>query len=228
MIGRQVWCGFAGDAYRKVCTIHRRLPDGGILVFLTGQDEIIDLCTRVTRRFAPKRPTKARPAPTRAGSDSSTDSSSDDDDAAVQLASAAAAATPAAPADGGAGVPVDGDDIDSDVDVEDVVRARLEAGESVTYGNKTLKGNSHGKTGSTARVDGLVRELQQHFAKDEETMPVHVVPLYSLLSKADQMRVFEPPPPGHRLIVVATNVAETSVTIPGIRCVGANADALLC
>jgi ATP-dependent RNA helicase DHX37/DHR1 len=29
--------------------------------------------------------------------------------------------------------------------------------------------------------------------------------------------VFEPPPAGTRLIVVATNVAETSLTIPGIR-----------
>jgi ATP-dependent RNA helicase DHX37/DHR1 len=31
------------------------------------------------------------------------------------------------------------------------------------------------------------------------------------------MRVFEPPPPGTRLVVVATNVAETSLTIPGIK-----------
>lgn len=32
-----------------------------------------------------------------------------------------------------------------------------------------------------------------------------------------QLRVFEAPPQGSRLIVVATNVAETSLTIPGIR-----------
>lgn len=31
------------------------------------------------------------------------------------------------------------------------------------------------------------------------------------------MRVFQPPPPDSRLVVVATNVAETSLTIPGIR-----------
>ena len=46
---------------------------------------------------------------------------------------------------------------------------------------------------------------------------MHVVPLYSLLPSEKQMRVFEPPPPGSRLVVVATNVAETSLTIPGIR-----------
>ena len=45
--------------------------------------------------------------------------------------------------------------------------------------------------------------------------PVHVLPLYAMLPQAAQARVFAPVPAGHRLIVVATNVAETSLTIPG-------------
>ena len=45
--------------------------------------------------------------------------------------------------------------------------------------------------------------------------PIHVLPLYAMLPGEDQRRVFEPPPAGHRLIIVATNVAETSLTIPG-------------
>jgi hypothetical protein len=47
--------------------------------------------------------------------------------------------------------------------------------------------------------------------------PMHIVPLYSLLPSDKQMRVFQPPPPGCRLVVVSTNIAETSLTIPGIR-----------
>jgi hypothetical protein len=47
--------------------------------------------------------------------------------------------------------------------------------------------------------------------------PMHIVPLYSLLPSEKQMKVFDPPPEGSRLVVVATNVAETSLTIPGIR-----------
>lgn len=47
--------------------------------------------------------------------------------------------------------------------------------------------------------------------------PVHVLPLYAMLPAAQQARVFAKPPEGHRLIVVATNVAETSLTIPGKR-----------
>ena len=45
--------------------------------------------------------------------------------------------------------------------------------------------------------------------------PVEVVPLYSRLSAAEQHRVFQ----AHtgRRIVLATNVAETSLTVPGIR-----------
>ncbi len=53
-------------------------------------------------------------------------------------------------------------------------------------------------------------------AAAEAPMPVHVLPLYAMLPAAQQARVFAPPPPGHRLIVVATNVAETSLTIPGV------------
>ncbi len=46
---------------------------------------------------------------------------------------------------------------------------------------------------------------------------LHIVPLYSMLPIRDQKLVFAPPPPGSRLVVVATNVAETSITIPSIR-----------
>lgn len=46
---------------------------------------------------------------------------------------------------------------------------------------------------------------------------VFVLPLFAMLSAEQQKLVFQPPPPGHRLIVVATNVAETSITIPGVR-----------
>lgn len=44
-----------------------------------------------------------------------------------------------------------------------------------------------------------------------------ILPLYGRLSAAEQHRVFEPGKPGHRRVVLATNVAETSLTVPGIR-----------
>src|SRR4029078_6822411 len=42
-----------------------------------------------------------------------------------------------------------------------------------------------------------------------------IVPLYARLSSAEQHRVFEPH--SGRRVVLATNVAETSLTVPGIR-----------
>ena len=44
---------------------------------------------------------------------------------------------------------------------------------------------------------------------------VDVVPLYGRLSSGDQQQVFADT--GRRKVVVATNIAETSLTIPGIR-----------
>ncbi|GAA5146071.1 ATP-dependent RNA helicase HrpA [Nocardioides marinquilinus] len=44
-----------------------------------------------------------------------------------------------------------------------------------------------------------------------------VVPLYSRLSAAEQHRVFASHPASVRRVVLATNVAETSLTVPGIR-----------
>ncbi len=51
----------------------------------------------------------------------------------------------------------------------------------------------------------------------DPTFKHKVLPLYSMLPPERQKEVFEPVPEGTRLIILATNVAETSITIPGIR-----------
>ncbi len=64
-----------------------------------------------------------------------------------------------------------------------------------------------------------IREAADHLRKHLAHQPVmraaEVLPLFSRLSQAEQDRIFE----GHtgRRIVLATNVAETSLTVPGIR-----------
>lgn len=45
---------YLDEAYKKVSKIHARLPSGGILVFLTGQNEITTLCRRLEKRFGEK------------------------------------------------------------------------------------------------------------------------------------------------------------------------------
>ena len=57
----------------------------------------------------------------------------------------------------------------------------------------------------------LVRELQED---DRTTMLV--LPLHASLPPDEQARVFSPAPRGCRKVILATNVAETSLTIPGV------------
>jgi ATP-dependent helicase HrpA len=52
-------------------------------------------------------------------------------------------------------------------------------------------------------------------AHQEEAEPPEILPLYARLSATEQHRVFTPH--ARRRIVLATNVAETSLTVPGIR-----------
>ena len=45
---------------------------------------------------------------------------------------------------------------------------------------------------------------------------LHILPVYSSLPSEMQTRIFEPAPPGSRKVIVATNIAEASLTIDGI------------
>ena len=66
--------------------------------------------------------------------------------------------------------------------------------------------------------------LRKHLASAHARVgPVDVLPLFARLSQAEQDRVFGPG--NGRRIVLATNVAETSLTVPGIRYVIDSGDA---
>lgn len=43
-----------------------------------------------------------------------------------------------------------------------------------------------------------------------------VCPIYANLPSDMQAKIFEPTPPGSRKVVLATNIAETSITIEGV------------
>lgn len=56
-----------------------------------------------------------------------------------------------------------------------------------------------------------------HMLEESDIADLHPLPLYSTLPHKLQMRVFDPTPLGHRKVVFATNIAETSITIDGIK-----------
>ncbi|HLR82879.1 MAG TPA: ATP-dependent RNA helicase HrpA [Paenalcaligenes sp.] len=62
------------------------------------------------------------------------------------------------------------------------------------------------------------REIRDaaRFLRRQELVGVDILPLYARLNQAEQQRIFRPQGQARR-VVLATNVAETSVTVPGIR-----------
>lgn len=83
-------------------------------------------------------------------------------------------------------------------------------------------------SGSEAEITGLdeVEDDDAEFAVDVESttattgrvpLKAQILPLYAALSKAQQDQVFVKTPEGVRKIILATNVAETSLTIDGIK-----------
>lgn len=60
-----------------------------------------------------------------------------------------------------------------------------------------------------------IREAADVISRRHRPGTIDVLPLFARLSAADQERVFRPG--GLRRVVLATNVAETSLTVPGIR-----------
>ncbi|XP_051950841.1 probable ATP-dependent RNA helicase DHX37 [Xyrauchen texanus] len=174
---------YIGEAYRKISKIHRMLPPGGILVFLTGQAEVHSVCRRLRKAF-PHRPNREH-----------TDSVDTEELRMSRRAKKKQnVSLPRINLDNYSALPVDEGDEDRqagiDEDEDDNEDLDLELGDC---------------------PDSDQEE------KSDPSIPLYVLPLYSLLAPEQQARVFHPPPAGTRLCVVATNVAETSLTIPGIK-----------
>ena len=69
-------------------------------------------------------------------------------------------------------------------------------------------------------IEKAVRLIEDWYAdarRDPAFPRLRVYPLYAALPAEDQARVFESVPAEVRKVVVCTNIAETSVTVPGIR-----------
>ncbi|XP_064455266.1 ATP-dependent RNA helicase DHX8-like [Ornithodoros turicata] len=65
-------------------------------------------------------------------------------------------------------------------------------------------------------IDNACDEIEHKSRMLPAALEAMVLPLYSALPSNMQAKVFEPTPEGYRKVVVATNVAETSLTIDGV------------
>ncbi|KAK4467060.1 putative ATP-dependent RNA helicase [Cladorrhinum samala] len=159
---------YVDDVFRKISRGHRKLPPGGMLVFLTGQGEIAQLSKRLKGAFGGGMNSASGPK--------------------VQISAKEA--------------PIEAEDIDFGDFDDRAVHDMDEDDEMDSFSDEEA-------------------EEKDFEIEDEEsgTGPrrMHILPLYSMLPTKEQMKVFEPPPGDSRLVILSTNVAETSLTIPGIR-----------
>lgn len=164
-------------AFQKVCKIHRKLPEGGILVFLTGKQEIVRMVKRLRKSLVPKSEHRKE--------------MSSETDVEIQLESDFAASSG----------PRDLDDDEADGDL-------FQMNDNDDY-DEAMEDND-------TSIDKTIEAIENEDDEDNIPKKVKILPLYSLLSVKDQAKVFAPVEKGTRLIVVSTNIAETSLTIPGI------------
>ncbi len=62
----------------------------------------------------------------------------------------------------------------------------------------------------------IIKDCMNRLYKSNFSRKLHIIPLYGRLAKEEQERVFESAPFGKKKVVIATNIAETSITIHGI------------
>ncbi|CAD1475900.1 unnamed protein product, partial [Heterotrigona itama] len=208
---------YVSDALKKAIKIHTRLPDGGILIFLTGQQEVNFIVRKLRKAFSTKN--KKETANTKESSQKTDDSLKETEDAENKN-------------DNSNESDNNDDDDDDDFRCKEAIRYnKLRQKKKIQLPDINLDDYSVIPADDT--YEDLIgaeddEEVQLDEDEDEDddvvdlkacanAQPMWVLPLYSLLPSHKQAKVFEPPPEGHRLCVVATNVAETSLTIPNIK-----------
>ncbi|MCL1622830.1 ATP-dependent RNA helicase HrpA [Moraxella sp. Tifton1] len=107
-------------------------------------------------------------------------------------------------------------DDDAFGEVEDSLPRALTAAVSECFDDASKKGHPHQADILVfASTEAQIRELQDILTTHA---PAHteVLPLFARQSFAEQQRIFQPSGKGRR-IIIATNVAETALTVPNIR-----------
>ncbi|XP_066144802.1 probable ATP-dependent RNA helicase kurz [Euwallacea fornicatus] len=176
-------------AYSKVVKIHTSLPEGGILVFVTGQREVNYLVKKLRKTFSSKK-SKIKVKDVAVESELPEENISEDDDEEYFIKSARKM---------------------------NQRKKKIKVIPKVNLDDYSVENDT--ESFSDEEYDGLSSddEIIEDIAVHKNSQPLWTVPLYSMLPTHKQQMVFHAPPEGHRLCIVSTNVAETSLTIPNIK-----------
>ena len=160
-------------ALEKVCKIHRKLPAGGILVFLTGKQEIVRMVNRLRQRLKP-----------RSGKKSGNPEKNQT-------------------------LFTEGNDVNETLTSESLEGLR-EMDDEEADGDLFQKDDVGEEKDDFNSIENEDMNIEPGTVDDDDKRPkkVRILPLYSMLSADEQAKVFAPVPDDHRLIVIATNIAE--------------------
>ena len=155
---------YINEAFKYCCKIHSRLPEGNVIVFLTGKREILDLCKKLKDEFS------------------------------------------------GINNIIENESEIKNKDNDNIIEEKK---------NENDNKNDEIKTEEKKEEEKIVEEIDKNennnLQEDKKNYsPVVVLPLYSSMEPDEQMKIYQEHK-GKRMIVVSTNVAETSLTIPGVR-----------
>lgn len=189
---------YVREAKLKTIKIHTKLPEGGILVFLTGQQEVKYLVKKLRNLFPY---TKSKSVEKTENEQDETNSYSGDDSE---------------------------EELNMILNIKKSLKYQkkkknLTALPKINLDDFKMPGGDDTEADfnddplDDDEVDEVDEKVNQMMVEAGNSQPLWVLPLYSLLPSHKQARVFEPPPEGTRLCVISTNVAETSLTIPGIK-----------
>ena len=158
---------YINEAFKYCCKIHNRLPEGNVIVFLTGKREILDLCKKLREEFSGINKLEKE---------------------------------------------------EENINEEKLI-VQNEYKEEIKKENdgKEKKNNDNIEKKEEEKIMEEIEEDKKDIIKDKkEYSPVIILPLYSSMEPEEQMKIYAEHK-GKRMIVVATNVAETSLTIPDVR-----------
>ena len=155
---------YINEAFKYCCKIHSRLPEGNVIVFLTGKREILDLCKKLKDEFS------------------------------------------------GINNIIENEPEIKNKDNYNIIEEKKDENDNKNDEIKTEEKKEEEKI--VEEIDknenNIIQEVKKNYS------PVVVLPLYSSMEPDEQMKIYQEHK-GKRMIVVSTNVAETSLTIPGVR-----------
>ncbi|KAG5892504.1 hypothetical protein JTB14_034503 [Gonioctena quinquepunctata] len=169
------------EAFNKAVKINTKLPEGGILIFVTGQQEVNSLMRKLRKAFPLRHKNKILEKNDKIKEETENVSSEDEE-------------------------------VEEGMKKSLNKRKKIRIIPEINLDDYSIPGDIENDSEA---------ELSEEDDVDVTTItnaqPLWTLPLYSLLPSYKQQKVFEPPPPGCRLCIVSTNVAETSLTIPNVK-----------